>query len=70
MESKGYKELSDRFLTKDFATENDKKNIYHINITIDNEIITAITGYNSEDEVVAIPDTIVEAVQEDIDESL
>ena len=70
MANKGYKELSDRFLVKDFATEDDKKDVYHINITIDNEIVTAITGYNDEEEVVAVPDLIIEAVQDDIDESL
>lgn len=70
MKDKGYASELNRFLTKNFAESTDIKNVYHINITIDNEIITAITGYNKNNKIVNIPQAILETVQKDIQNSL
>ena len=51
---------------KDFKTR--LGDVYQVNITIDDEIVTAITGYNEDNKVVQLPDEIVEEVEEDITE--
>jgi len=70
MEKKGYQFESSRFLTKKFAESSDMDTIYNINITINNEVITAITGYDNNNKIIAVPDAIIATVQNDIQESL
>jgi len=69
MIQKDYKEFSERFLIKDFKLEGED-DVYQVNITIDDEIVTAITGYNEDNKVVQLPDEIVEEVEEDIENSI
>ena len=70
MEKRGYQFESSRFLTKKFAESSDMDTIYNINITINNEIITAITGYDSNNKIITVPNSIITTVQKDIQESL
>ena len=70
MESKDYQLESSRFLTKKFAEASDTDTIYSIVITVNNETITAITGYDMDDKVVTIPDAIKKVVKTDINDAL
>lgn len=70
MEQRGYQLESSRFLTKKFAESSDIDTIYNINITINNEVITAITGYDSNNKIITIPNSIITTVQNDIQEAL
>lgn len=70
MEQRGYQLESSRFLTKKFAESSDIDTIYNINITINNEVITAITGYDSNNKIITIPNSIITIVQNDIQEAL
>lgn len=70
MESKDYQLESSRFLTKKFAEASDTDTVYSIVITVNNETITAITGYDMDDKVVTIPDAIKKAVKTDINDAL
>ena len=70
MEQRGYQLESSRFLTKKFAEASNKENIYNINVTINNEVITAITGYDDNNKVITIPESILKVVQTDIDKAL
>lgn len=55
----GYDNFTNNFLVKQFD------NIV-INITIANSEVTAITGYDNEQNLVSIPDEIVTTVKNDI----
>ena len=70
MEKKGYELESSRFLIKNFAESTNTDIIYNINITINNEVITAITGYDQDNKVVTIPSSIIKVVQKDINDSI
>ena len=70
MEQRNYQLESSRFLTKKFAEASDKDTIYNINITIDNETITAITGYDSNNKIITIPKSILNVVQADINKAM
>ena len=70
MESKDYQLESSRFLTKKFAEASDTDTVYSIVITVNNETITAITGYDMDDKVVTIPDAIKKVVKKDINDAL
>ena len=67
MEQLNYHQLTDRFLEKDFKYENE---IYTVTLTIESEKIKSMTGYSEKEEVVKIPDSIVELVKKDIKDSL
>lgn len=70
MENKGYQFESSRFLTKKFAEASDEDYIYNINITISDEVVTAITAYDEDNKIVAIPSSISDVIKKDIDDSL
>ena len=70
MEQRGYQLESSRFLTKKFAESSDINTIYNINITINNEVITAITGYDDNNKVITIPKAIINTVKNDINKAL
>ena len=70
MEQRGYQLESSRFLTKKFAESSDVNTIYNINITINNEVITAITGYDDNNKVITIPEAIINTVKTDINKAL
>ena len=70
MEQRGYQLESSRFLTKKFAESSDIDTIYNINITINNEVITAITGYDDNNKVITIPKAIINTVKNDINKAL
>lgn len=67
---KGYTEVSNRFLTKNFAESTNPDDIYYVNITINDGIITAITAYDENNKVTNIPQSIINTVKNDISESL
>ena len=66
MQSRGYVESSNRFFTKNFAESDDPNNIYSVNITINDGIVTAITAYDKNNKVTKMPDTIISIVKDDI----
>lgn len=70
MTNNGYKLSANRFLHKNFAESINVKQIYHINITINNEQITAIIAYDNKHKIVQIPKAILQTVQEDINNAL
>ena len=67
---KGYTDKSNRFLSKKFALSSDKNNIYNINVSIDNEIVTSIIGYDNNNKLVTVPSEIINQVKNDISDSL
>ena len=70
MLSKGYVSESNRFLTKNFAESKDPDFVYNVNITINQEKVTAITAYDQNNKVVNMPSAIIKQVKNDIEESL
>ncbi len=62
MHQKGYSDFTNNFLIKQF-------NDIQINITKEQERISAITGYNAENEIIDIPQDILDIVHNDIEES-
>lgn len=70
MINNGYALSANRFLHKNFAESTNIKQIYHINISINNEQITAITGYDAKHKIIQIPKAILQTVQEDINNAL
>lgn len=70
MFDKGYTELSNRFLEKDFAEAKNPDQIYSVNITINDGVITAITAYDRDNKLIAIPQSIITNVKNDINESM
>ena len=70
MSSLNYKEESNRFLTKNFAESFNPQIVYHINITINDEVLTAITGYDLNNHIVKTPDIIIDKVKNDINKAL
>ena len=66
MQSRGYVESSNRFFTKNFAESDNPNNIYSVNITINDGIVTAITAYDKNNKVTKMPDTIINIVKDDI----
>ena len=70
MLEKGYKEVSNRFLAKNFAEASKPDEIYSVNVTINDGIITAITAYNQDNKIVNMPPSIIKVVKSDINESI
>ena len=70
MNQLGYQEESNRFLSKHFTDLDNYKIAYDINISIDNEKLTAITGYDSHNKVIDIPKDILKMIKNDIKHSL
>ena len=62
MYQKGYSDLTNNFLIKEFDN-------IEINITRSNDNVSAITGYDNEHNIVDIPNDILNIVQNDISES-
>ena len=70
MLEKGYKEVSNRFLAKNFAEASKPDEIYSVNVTINDGIITAITAYNQDNKIVNMPPSVIKVVKSDINESI
>ena len=62
MYQKGYSDLTNNFLVKQF-------NDIEINITKSDNNISAITGYDNEHNVIDIPEDVLQMVRQDINES-
>jgi hypothetical protein len=62
MLDKGYSNFTSNFLAKQFGD-------ISINITRNNQEVTAITGYNVEQDVIDIPEDILAQVNQDIADS-
>ena len=50
-----YRELGTRFLTKNYF-DVDSGEMIQVNITIENEVITALTAYKDDDDIIKFPE--------------
>ena len=64
-----YRELGTRFLTKNYF-DMDSGEMIQVNITIENEMIVALTAYRDDDDIIEFPETILEQAMKDIEDSL